>query len=131
MRLLEHYYNFRPFTEPEAWWLFRAAAITEAVGWTTLITGILISQYITPGNSIAVNLAGHLHGGLFLIYIASVVVVAPSLRWKLPKTIIAGAMSVPPYGSLILEIWMSHARKQDTRKCLYNISLYNQVLGLS
>jgi integral membrane protein len=129
MRILKIYYNFRPFTDPEAWIIFKIGAIAEACGWTGLITGILISKYITPGNSIAVQIAGHIHGTLFLMYIAGVIVVAPSLRFKLPKTVLAGLMSIPPYGTLAFEIWMAHSRKQNARQHLLNTSLYNQMLG--
>jgi integral membrane protein len=113
-KLFSVYRSFRPFTEQEAWALFKLAAITEACGWTLLITGILVSRYITPGSNIPVLLAGRTHGVLFAVYILAVLLLSPSLRWSWPRTIIAGAASVPPYGSLLFELWASEDRQHAT-----------------
>jgi integral membrane protein len=104
------------FTEREAWSVFRLAAIGEAVGWTLLISGILIARYATPGNNDAVLIAGQLHGTLFLIYLAAVVAVCGSLRWSPHFTLLAGLVSVPPYGTLIFEQWLAHRRRQEALK---------------
>lgn len=109
---LQRYEQLRPFTESEAWWLFRVAAIGEAVGWSLLISGILFRQYIVAGNDIAVQIAGRIHGMLFLAYIAAVVVLYPSLGWGRGRTIIAGLASVPPYGSLMFEQWSAYRRRR-------------------
>jgi integral membrane protein len=108
--LLKNYEKFKPFTEAEAWGLFRIAAISEAVGWTILISGILISRYLTPGSNFAVQLAGHSHGVLFMIYISAVILLYPSQGWSLKRTLAAGLASIPPYGSLIFEQWASRKR---------------------
>lgn len=126
-RLLELYLSFRPFSDSEAWVLFKIAAILEACGWTILISGILISKYLTPNSTVAVNLAGHLHGTLFLIYIACVLTVTPSLRWKPLRIIVAGLMSVPPYGSLLFELCQAHNRYQDARWQLIYLSLRGKL----
>lgn len=110
--LLKKYESFKPFTENEAWNLFRLAAIAEAVGWTLLISGILIGKYLTPGNNIAVQIAGHFHGTLFLIYIAAVLALYPSQGWTKKRTIIAGLASIPPYGSLLFEQWAAHQHQK-------------------
>jgi integral membrane protein len=119
------YLNFRPFSDKEAWGIFKIAAFGEAIGWTLLISGILISQYLTPGNNIAVQIAGHMHGTFFIIYIAIALVVAPSMRWKPLKILIAGLMSIPPYGTLMFELWQSHNRKQQRRQYLVNTFLFS------
>jgi integral membrane protein len=111
--ILKRYEQFRPFTDSEAWWLFRLAAIGEAVGWSLLILGILFKQYIIIGNDIAVQIAGRIHGMLFLAYIAAVVVLYPSLGWGRGRTIIAGLASVPPYGSLMFEQWAAYGRRRS------------------
>ena len=127
-KALKLYMSFRPFSDHEAWGIFKIAAIGEAIGWTMLISGILISKYITPGNNVAVEIAGHLHGTLFLIYIVIVITVAPSLRWSPIKALIAGLMSIPPYGTLMLELWESHNRKQLKRKALVTM-YYTKLLS--
>lgn len=92
--------------------MFRLAAIAEAVGWTLLISGILIGKYLMPTNDIAVQLAGHTHGILFLLYIVAAVVMYPSQRWSRWRTLIAIVASVPPYGTLIFEQWEAHRRRR-------------------
>lgn len=127
-KLVNAYENFRPFSENEAWGVFRLAALAEAVGWTLLISGILIGRYLTPGNDIAVQFAGHLHGTLFLIYATAAIVLAPSQGWSLKRTLVAGLASVPPYGSLIFEQWAAHKRRRETLKTSLSLISYRQLL---
>lgn len=129
-KLLKLYASFRPFNDREAWGIFKIAAFGEAIGWTLLISGILISKYLTPKSTIAVQIAGHMHGTLFLLYIAMTLLVAPSLRWNITKTLFAGLMSVPPYGTLMFEVWQSHVRQKNRRKQLFSMCYYNKALRL-
>lgn len=129
-KAIKIYQNFRPFTDLEAWNLFKIGAISEAVGWSLLISGILISKYVTPGNSIAVQLAGHTHGILFLIYITAVILCAPSQNWSFKRTVIAGLASVPPYGSLIFEQWVAHKRRSLNMDKRVSLAIYKKLLDL-
>jgi integral membrane protein len=104
------------FTDAEAWNLFRLAAFGEAFGWTLLISSLVFKHYITPGNNIPIDIAGQIHGTIFLIYIAAVVVLHPSLRWSPKRTLIAGLVSVPPYGTLVFEQWAAHKRRNEALK---------------
>lgn len=104
-KLLENYRNFKPFTGQEAWFLFKLAAWGEAIGWTLLISGIICGKIIH--NNIPVLITGQFHGILFLIYITASITLAPSLGWTLKRTLTAGLCSVPPYGSLVFELWQS------------------------
>jgi len=106
----------RYFTDAEAWNIFRLAAFGEAFGWTLLISGILYKYYVTPGNNVPVEIVGQIHGTLFILYIAAVVVMHPSLRWSPRQTIIAGLMSVPPYGTLAFEKWTAHKRQHEAMR---------------
>jgi integral membrane protein len=101
------------FTDGEAWNLFRLAAFGEAFGWTLLISSLVFKHYVTPGNNIAIDIAGQIHGTLFLIYIAAAVVLHPSLRWSPKRTLIAGLVSVPPYGTLVFEQWVARQRHRE------------------
>jgi integral membrane protein len=107
------YRAFQPFTPAEAWQLFRLAAIGEAVGWTLLISGILLSRLPVSWDQIPVQLAGRTHGVLFLIYATAVIVLSPSMGWSWKRIIIGTAASVPPYGSLVFEMWASHRKHHD------------------
>jgi integral membrane protein len=110
------------FTDREAWNLFRLAAFGEAFGWTLLISGLIFTRYVTPGNNIAIDIAGQIHGTIFLVYIAAVVVLHPSMRWSPRRTLIAGLVSVPPYGTLVFEQWAARQRHKET------LSTYRQLV---
>lgn len=127
--LVKKYTGFKPFTNNEAWMLFRLAAFAEAIGWTLLITGILLTEYIFPGNRVPVVLAGRTHGILFGIYVLAVIVLSPSLGWKWKRVIVAGLMSVPPYGTLIFELWNGHGRRQQELVRLSQAIRYQQIVS--
>ena len=128
--MLNKYEQFTPFTEAEAWGLFRIATIAEAVGWTLLIIGILLGQYVFVGSRVPVAIAGRVHGTLFLIYIAATLVLSPSQGWSKWRTVIAGFASVPPYGSLIFEQWAAHKRnQQQLSRSLVLLAYYNWALS--
>lgn len=101
------------FTNTEAWNLFRLAAFGEAFGWTLLIGSLVFKHYVTPGNNIPIDIAGQIHGTIFLIYLAAVVVLHPSLHWSPKRTLIAGLVSIPPYGTLVFEQWVAHKRRVE------------------
>jgi integral membrane protein len=104
------------FTDREAWTYFRIAAFGEAIGWTSLISGITISRYVMPGSNTAVDIAGQFHGTIFLIYIVSVFAFCSSLHWTKRQTLIAALASIPPYGTLIFEKYMAHRRRDEAAK---------------
>ncbi len=111
--LLLRFEAARPFTENEAWLLFRIAAIAEAVGWTILIAGMAIERYITPGNNAAVLIAGQTHGTIFFGYMVAAVGLYPSLGWSRWRSVAALITSVPPYGTLVFEQWTAHQRQTE------------------
>lgn len=95
--------SWRPFTDSEAWAIFRFGAWAEAFGWTLLIIGIGLKRFVMHGSDIPVQIAGRLHGTLFMLYILAVILTIPSLKWSPLVFISANAASVPPFGSIILE----------------------------
>lgn len=117
--LYQQYKNFQPFSDDEAWFLFKLAAFAEAIGWSLLILGILCRDVFIPGNQVSVLLAGRIHGTLFLLYIAAVLILAPSLRWSCTQTMIAGLCSVPPYGSLLYEVIVNQSRQSRAARQYY------------
>jgi integral membrane protein len=128
MNLLQRYEAAQPFTEGEAWLLFRIAAISEACGWTLLIAGILIERYITPGNDTAVLIAGNIHGTIYLAYFAAALVLYPSLGWSRWRGLAALVCGVPPYGSLLFEQWAAHKRRNNGFKTYRHYLLYNVLV---
>lgn len=131
---MRHYYakqvtRARYFTDNEAWKLFRLAAFGEAFGWTLLISSILFKHYVTPTSNIPIEIAGQIHGTLFLIYIAGVFVLHPSLHWSPRRTLIAGLVSIPPYGTLVFEQWEAKQRHQATFQSYRQLSVRGLIIN--
>lgn len=112
------------FTENEAWGLFKIAAFAEAVGWTLLITGIVL-EHLT-GSHAYVAVAGRIHGTLFFGYMAAAGLY-PNLRWNRWQALIALLASVPPYGSLIFEQLASYQRRTNHAKVYRNIMTLHAI----
>lgn len=111
----------KPFTEREAWNLYRAAALAEAFGWTILIIGILWRGTNLPGHKIAVPIAGNIHGSIFLIYFAVLLATYSSLGWSRLKFVIAAGAGVPPYGTLIFEQITAFYRRRQLGNSTYQV----------
>lgn len=109
----------QPFTEREAWALFRIAAFGEAIGWALLISGILVNRYRLPGHVFALPIAGQIHGTLFLIYFGLLIAVYSSLRWPRKRFFIAALMGVIPFGTLIFEQWVARTYRNRLRQSLF------------
>lgn len=126
--LLRKFEAARPFTETEAWALFRLAAFAEAAGWTLLIAGILISHFVTPGNNEAVLIAGNIHGTIYLCYFVAPLVLYPSLGWSRWRSLSAILAGIPPYGSLLFELWAAHKRRAHGFKTYQQYLLYSALV---
>jgi integral membrane protein len=117
----------RPFTEAEAWLLFRIAAVAEACGWTLLIIGILINPYVSPHSNTALILAGRTHGMLFMIYCFAALGLYPCLGWSRWRALFALGFSVPPYGTLVFERWASSKRHNAGFRTYRQFLLYTAI----
>jgi integral membrane protein len=119
--LLQRLEVLKPFTEREAWNLYRTAALAEAFGWTILIIGILWRRTDLPGHKIAVPIAGNIHGSIFLIYFAILLATYSSLGWSRLKFVIAAIAGIPPYGTLIFEQITAYYRRQHIGSPTYRV----------
>lgn len=128
-RFLREISNFNPFTEDEAWLLFKLAAFAETAGWSLLISGLLIKHFITPRSDIPVLITGQIHGTFFLIYMSASLILSPSLGWSIKRSLLATACGVPPYGSLIFEIATAHKRAHNQLRVLAALNHYRQLSG--
>jgi len=117
INLIERFESYRTFTTNEAWGIFKVTALAEAVGWTMLITGLAINHFNLPGSTIAVPIAGQIHGTIFIVYFMALIFIYPSLRWSKSKTTLAFAAGVIPYGTLIFELVANKQRKDQIIKC--------------
>jgi integral membrane protein len=98
-------------TTKHAVW-FRWVAIAEAVSWTGLLIGMLF-KYVLSDNEIGVKIFGPIHGGIFVLYVLTVLVVRGPLRWSWPVTLAALAASVPPLFTWFFEIWAERTGRID------------------
>jgi integral membrane protein len=98
------------------------------VGWSLLISGILIQHFFTPSSNIPVLIAGQLHGTIFLIYLVAVILLYSSLRWSRKRTLIAGLASIPPYGSLVFEQWAAYKRRGEALKTYREVVAYALII---
>lgn len=128
-RLLQRFETNRPFTEHEAWLLFRLAAYSEAVGWTLLIAGIALKRYVLHGNNLPVLITGQFHGTLFIIYLVAAIGLYPSLGWSRLKSFVAILASAPPYGSLLFEQWAAHKRRHEQVHMFRSLVVYRTIVS--
>ncbi|BCJ69904.1 DUF3817 domain-containing protein [Polymorphospora rubra] len=84
--------------------LFVVAAIAEAISWLALLAGMAV-KYGPPQNELGVQIFGPIHGGLFMVYVVLVLVVARLNRWSWLATLVALACAVPPFATLVFERW--------------------------
>jgi len=132
VRLLKKWEATRPFSEAEAWGLFRLAALGEAFGWTVLIIGVAIERYRLPGQRIAIPIAGQIHGTLFLVYFGVLLATYSSLRWSRSKFLLALVVGVPPYGTLVFEqIAAWQRRHHRSRVQFQSIALHVMTQSLA
>jgi integral membrane protein len=86
--------------------VFKVVAVAEALSWAGLLVGMYL-KHVAGSTEAGVHLFGPLHGGIFLAYVALVLLLARSLRWS-PWVVALGlASSVPPFATLVFETWTS------------------------
>jgi integral membrane protein len=85
--------------------LFRIAAVLEAISWAGLLTGMFF-KYVVVHNEIGVKVAGPIHGGLFLLYLLSVVLIRERREWDRRTTFLALGAGIPPFATVVFERWV-------------------------
>ncbi len=84
---------------------FRFVAVLEALTWLGLLIGMAFKYIPADGNEIGVKIFGPVHGAVFVLFIVVAVFTAVKLRWNAVTTILAVASSVPPFGTVVFEVW--------------------------
>ena len=82
--------------------LFRRVAVTEAVTWALLLTGMVL-KYGTHTTDLAVRVFGMAHGVVFIAYCLSTVLVAVDQRWSRGRMLLGLVCSVPPFATVLFE----------------------------
>ncbi|MBD8868268.1 DUF3817 domain-containing protein [Nocardioides donggukensis] len=82
--------------------LFRRVAVTEAVTWALLLTGMVL-KYGTGTTELGVRVFGMVHGVVFIGYCLVTVLLAVDQRWSFGRLVVGLAAAVPPFLTLWFE----------------------------
>jgi integral membrane protein len=83
---------------------FRAVAIAEAVSWLLLLAGMFV-KWVLKTSELGVQLAGPVHGAVFMVYVAISLLAWRVLRWSPGTALLALIASVPPLCTVWFERW--------------------------
>lgn len=83
---------------------FQLVAILEAISWAGLLTGMYF-KYLTDAGELGVKVFGPIHGGVFIAYLLMTLLVSRKLHWSRDITLAGMACSIPPFASLVFEVW--------------------------
>jgi integral membrane protein len=86
--------------------LFRRLAVTEAITWALLLTGMFL-KYVTETTELGVSVFGMVHGVAFVAYCVTTVVVAVDQRWTFRRTLAGLACAVPPFATVPFDRYAS------------------------
>ena len=92
----------------EKW--MRVIGSAEGISFLLLLFIAMPLKYIGK-NPIMVEWLGPIHGGLFLLYVASAVLAARVLNWRWFYVVLAFIASVVPFGPFIFEAWLRRTSK--------------------
>jgi integral membrane protein len=83
----------------------RTVGGAEGISFLLLLFVAMPIKYLGH-NPTPVHWLGPIHGGLFLLYLASAVAVARVLNWRWFHLMLAFAASVVPFGPFVFEAWL-------------------------
>ncbi len=84
--------------------IFAVVALLEAFTWAGLLAGMFL-KYVTETTTAGVAVFGALHGGAFIVYLVVALVTWWRLRWSAPVGLLALVAGIPPFGTLLFELW--------------------------
>jgi integral membrane protein len=84
--------------------VLRAVAVAEAVSWVLLLAGMLV-KWVLGTSELGVQLAGPVHGAVFVCYVLVGLLAWRVLRWSPVTALLALAASVPPLCTVWFERW--------------------------
>ncbi len=84
--------------------LFRTFAVAEAFTWAGLLAGMFL-KYVTETTELGVRIFGMVHGVVFIAYCLVTVIVAIDQRWSLPRAVLGLVAAVPPFATLLFEVY--------------------------
>ena len=105
--------------------LFRRLAVTEAITWALLLTGMFL-KYVTETTELGVRIFGMVHGVAFVAYCVTTVVVGVDQRWSVRRALAALACAVPPFATVpFVNRTHSHVRSRIGEKLIDSKMLFS------
>ncbi|MFI6499842.1 DUF3817 domain-containing protein [Nonomuraea typhae] len=86
---------------------FRLVAVAEACSWAGLLVGMFF-KYIAGTGELGVKIFGPIHGALFVLYAAAVLLSAREAGWSRGTVILGLVCAVPPFTSIWFERRMAN-----------------------
>lgn len=83
---------------------FRLLAVAEAFSWAALLTGMYV-KWIARTTELGVEIAGPVHGALFIGYGMAALVQWRLQRWPFAVALFAGLSAVVPFATVLFERW--------------------------
>ncbi|WP_067863732.1 DUF3817 domain-containing protein [Nocardia shimofusensis] len=93
---------------------FRLFAVLEALSWLGLLTGMAFKYLPADGNEIGVKIFGPVHGAVFVLFVLTALLTAREFEWNWKTTLLALLSSIPPFFTVLFEVWAVRAGKLDT-----------------
>ncbi|MGX9901603.1 DUF3817 domain-containing protein [Arthrobacter sp. SA17] len=84
--------------------IFKILAVAEAFSWTALLIGMFL-KWVLRITELGVEIAGPIHGGLFIGYAIAALVLWRLQRWPFLVALFAGLSAVLPFATLLFERW--------------------------
>lgn len=83
---------------------FRVLAIAEAFSWAALLAGMFL-KWVTRTTELGVQVAGPIHGALFIGYGILALVLWRLQRWPFRVALFAGLSAILPFATVWFERW--------------------------
>lgn len=83
---------------------FRVLAVAEAVSWAALLVGMYF-KWIARTTELGVEVAGPIHGALFVGYGIAALALWRLQRWPFMVALFAGLSAVFPFATIAFERW--------------------------
>ncbi|WP_433713780.1 DUF3817 domain-containing protein [Nocardia sp. CA-084685] len=89
---------------------FRFIAVLEAISWVFLIVGMVFKRLPDPVLW-PVKVFGMTHGIIFILFVITAILAARELAWNTKTTVLALLSSIPPFFTVLFEVWAVRAGK--------------------
>ena len=95
--------------------VFKAVALLEGVSWLGLLIGMYV-KYVADAGELGVHVFGPIHGGVFVAYVVLTLVTGRLQRWSWWTLVLGLAASIPPFGTVLFEIWAQRSGRLSPRR---------------